>query len=68
MPPLETGSPISRFRADTWQRSREAMLSTGLVDDAAVDAAVRYLESAACAALSAGMLTAWGRKPEGPTG
>lgn len=44
------------------------MLSTGLVDDAAVDAAVRYLESDACAALSAGMLTAWGRKPEGPTG
>ncbi|MFH8668191.1 MULTISPECIES: class I SAM-dependent methyltransferase [unclassified Streptomyces] len=68
VPPLEPGSPISRFWADTWQRSREAMLSTGLVDDAAVDAAVRYLESDACAALSAGMLTAWGRKPEGPTG
>ncbi|MFI1248690.1 class I SAM-dependent methyltransferase [Streptomyces anulatus] len=68
VPPLEPGSPISRFWADTWQRSREAMLSTGLVDDAAVDRAVRYLESDACAALSAGMLTAWGRKPEEPTG
>ncbi|MGX1955109.1 class I SAM-dependent methyltransferase [Streptomyces anulatus] len=68
VPPLAPGSPISRFWADTWQRSREAMLSTGLVDDAAVDAAVRYLESDACAALSAGMLTAWGRKPEGSTG
>ncbi|MFD5201552.1 methyltransferase domain-containing protein [Streptomyces sp. NPDC058375] len=67
VPPLVPGSPISRFWADTWQRSRQAMLSTGLVDDAAVDAAVRYLESDACAALSAGMLTSWGRKPGGPT-
>ncbi|MFI7285581.1 class I SAM-dependent methyltransferase [Streptomyces anulatus] len=68
VPPLGPGSAISRFWADTWQRSREAMLSTGLVDDAAVDAAVRYLEGDECAALSAGMLTAWGRKPGGPTG
>ncbi|MFH7595682.1 class I SAM-dependent methyltransferase [Streptomyces racemochromogenes] len=64
VPPLVPGSPISRFWADTWERSRAAMLGTGLVDDAAVDAAVRYLDSAECAALSAGMLTAWGRKPE----
>lgn len=39
------------------------MLATGLVDDTAVDAAVRYLGSDECAALSAGMLTVWGRKP-----
>ncbi|MFD5097501.1 class I SAM-dependent methyltransferase [Streptomyces albidochromogenes] len=63
VPPLLPGSPISRFWADTWERSRAAMLATGLVDDAAVDAAVRYLDSDECAALSAGMLTAWGRKP-----
>lgn len=63
-PPLLPGSAISRFWADTWERSREAMLATGLVDDAAVDAAVRYLESEECAALSAGMLTVWGWKPE----
>lgn len=63
VPPLRPGSAISRFWADTWQRSRAAMLATGLVDDAAVDEAVRYLESEECAALSAGMLTAWGRKP-----
>ncbi|MDV5149804.1 methyltransferase domain-containing protein [Streptomyces sp. SBC-4] len=63
VPPLLPGSPISRFWADTWQRSRAAMLATGLVDDAAVDEAVRYLESDECAALSAGMLTVWGRKP-----
>ncbi len=68
VPPLLPGSAISRFWADTWQRSREAMLSTGLVDEAGVDAAVRYLQSDACAALSAGMLTAWGRKPQGPPG
>lgn len=63
VPPLLPGSPISRFWADTWERSRAAMLATGLVDDAAVDAAVRYLASDECAALSAGMLTAWGWKP-----
>ncbi|WP_328476513.1 methyltransferase domain-containing protein [Streptomyces sp. NBC_00377] len=63
VPPLLPGSPISRFWADTWERSRTAMLATGLVDDPAVDAAIRYLGSEDCAALSAGMLTAWGRKP-----
>ncbi|MEV5846968.1 class I SAM-dependent methyltransferase [Streptomyces sp. NPDC051985] len=63
VPPLLPGSPISRFWTDTWERSRAAMLATGLVDDAAVDAAVRYLSSDECAALSAGMLTAWGWKP-----
>ncbi|KAB1140051.1 class I SAM-dependent methyltransferase [Streptomyces luteolifulvus] len=64
VPPLLPGSPISRFWADTWERSRAAMLATGLVDDAAVDAAVWYLGSDECAALSAGMLTAWGWKPQ----
>lgn len=64
VPPLLPGSAISRFWADTWERSRAAMLATGLVDDAAIDRAVRYLGSDECAALSAGMLTVWGRKPE----
>lgn len=64
VPPLQPGSPVSRFWADTWERSRVAMLATGLVDDAAVDAAIRYLGSDECAALSAGMLTVWGWKPE----
>ncbi|MER7935989.1 MULTISPECIES: class I SAM-dependent methyltransferase [unclassified Streptomyces] len=69
VPPLVPDSPVSRFWADTWERSRAAMLATGLVDDAAVDAAVRYLASDECAALSAGMLTAWGRRPrEGTAG
>nr|WSX74924.1 class I SAM-dependent methyltransferase [Streptomyces sp. NBC_00899] len=63
VPALLPGSPISRFWADTWERSRAAMLATGLVDSAGVDAAVRYLDSDECAALSAGMLTAWGRRP-----
>ncbi|MER6097593.1 class I SAM-dependent methyltransferase [Streptomyces sp. NPDC001728] len=65
VPPLVPGSPLSRFWADTWDRGREAMRATGLIDDSGIDAAVRYLESDACAALSAGMLTAWGRKPDG---
>ncbi|MEV6006278.1 class I SAM-dependent methyltransferase [Streptomyces sp. NPDC051976] len=64
VPPLIPGSPISRFWADTWDRGRAAMLATGLVDDAAVDQAIGYLASDECAALSAGMLTAWGRRPE----
>lgn len=64
VPPLQPGSPISRFWADTWERSRPAMLATGRVDDAAIDAAVRYLDSDTCSSLSAGMLTAWGWKPE----
>lgn len=66
VPPLVPGSPISRFWADTWERSRAAMLATGTVDDAAVDEAVRYLGSDECAALSAGMLTVWGWKPGEP--
>ncbi|WP_062645754.1 class I SAM-dependent methyltransferase [Streptomyces maremycinicus] len=67
VPPLLPGSPISRFWTDTWERSRAAMLATGLVDDTVVDEAVRYLDSDECAALSAGLLTAWGWKPaEGP--
>ncbi|MER5966658.1 class I SAM-dependent methyltransferase [Streptomyces sp. NPDC002057] len=63
VPPLVPGSPLSRFWADTWERSRAAMRGTGLVDDAGVDAAIRYLDSDACASLSAGMLTAWGWRP-----
>jgi hypothetical protein len=39
------------------------MLATGLIDDAGIDAAVRYLDAPECADLSAGLLTAWGRKP-----
>ncbi|MFD9338532.1 class I SAM-dependent methyltransferase [Streptomyces sp. NPDC060028] len=63
VPPLVPGSPISRFWAGTWDRAREAMTATGLVDDADIDAAIRYLDSPDCAALSPGMITAWGRRP-----
>ncbi|MEV6330141.1 class I SAM-dependent methyltransferase [Streptomyces sp. NPDC051909] len=63
VPPLLRGSPISRFWADTWERSRASMVATGLIDGAGIDAAIRYLDSDACAALSAGMLTVWGRRP-----
>ncbi|MEU8758829.1 class I SAM-dependent methyltransferase [Streptomyces sp. NPDC048659] len=69
VPPLLPGSPLSRFWADTWSRSRGAMTATGLIDDAGVDAAIAYLASDDCAALSAGMLTVWGwRAPEGDRG
>ncbi|WP_328392569.1 class I SAM-dependent methyltransferase [Streptomyces sp. NBC_00390] len=64
VPPLLPGSPISRFWADTWERARDAITATGLADGPTVDAAIRYLDRPECAALSPGMLTAWGRKPE----
>ncbi|MFD9004540.1 class I SAM-dependent methyltransferase [Streptomyces sp. NPDC059582] len=63
VPPLTPGSPISRFWARTWDRSRAAMVATGLVDDAAIDEAVRRLDSPTYAGLSPGMLTGWGWKP-----
>ncbi|NUK06500.1 class I SAM-dependent methyltransferase [Streptomyces lunaelactis] len=64
VPPLLPGSPISRFWAGTWDRARESIVATRLADEAAVDAAIRYLDSPDCAALSPGMITAWGWKPE----
>ncbi|WP_329315791.1 class I SAM-dependent methyltransferase [Streptomyces sp. NBC_01278] len=63
VPPLLPGSPISRFWAGTWDRARESIVATGLVDDTTVDEAIRYLGSPDCAALSPGMITAWGRRP-----
>lgn len=63
VPPLLPGSTISRFWAETWNRTRSTMTATGLVDDTLVDEALRYLDSPQCADLSPGMLTAWGRSP-----
>ncbi|MFF4850896.1 class I SAM-dependent methyltransferase [Streptomyces sp. NPDC001194] len=63
VPPLTPDSPISRFWVGTWGRAREAMVATGLVDESTIEEAVRYLGSADCAALSPGMITAWGRRP-----
>ncbi|MFF3013569.1 class I SAM-dependent methyltransferase [Streptomyces sp. NPDC057939] len=63
VPPLVPGSPISGFWAGTWDRARAAMTATGLVDDAAIAAAVRYLDSPDCADLSPGLITAWGHRP-----
>ena len=63
VPPLVPGSAVSRFWADTWQRSRAAMLATGQVDDARIDRALRDLASPERAALAPGMITAWGWKP-----
>ncbi len=63
VPPLVPGSPITRFWARTWDRARASMVATGLVDDAAIDEAERWLESSAFLGLSPGMLTAWGWNP-----
>ncbi|MEU9012589.1 class I SAM-dependent methyltransferase [Streptomyces sp. NPDC048479] len=64
VPPLLPGSPISRFWAQTWDRARTSIVDTGLVDEATIDAAIRSLDSSECAALSPGLITAWGWKPE----
>jgi SAM-dependent methyltransferase len=62
IPPLTAGQPISAFWAQTWDRMREAMLSTGLVDELQLEAAVDSLSSPAFAALSPGMIIGWGRR------
>ncbi|MFH8572918.1 class I SAM-dependent methyltransferase [Streptomyces sp. NPDC017993] len=67
VPPLLAGSPISRFWADTWHRAHDAMLATGLVDDAQIDQAIRWLSSPDCAGVSPGLLTAWGWQAEQAT-
>ncbi|WP_432000952.1 class I SAM-dependent methyltransferase [Streptomyces sioyaensis] len=59
-PPLVPGGPLSRFWADTWDRARGAMLATGRVDEAQIERARHELASPEGAALSPGMLTAWG--------
>ncbi|WP_030761724.1 class I SAM-dependent methyltransferase [Streptomyces sp. NRRL F-2664] len=66
VPPLLPGSPISRFWADTWERARDAMVGTGIVDDDGLDEALRHLAASDRTGLSPGMLTAWGRKPAAP--
>ncbi|MFF3456756.1 class I SAM-dependent methyltransferase [Streptomyces sp. NPDC002730] len=64
VPPLLPGSPISRFWAQTWDRARTSIVDTGLVDEATIDTAIRSLDSSECAALSPGLITVWGWKPE----
>ncbi|MGW1377450.1 class I SAM-dependent methyltransferase [Streptomyces sp. NPDC002446] len=63
VPPLLPGSPISRFWADTWERTRDAILATGQVDEPQLERARHALSSPDSAALSPGMLTTWGWKP-----
>ncbi|WP_405009006.1 class I SAM-dependent methyltransferase [Kitasatospora sp. NBC_01539] len=63
VPPLAAGSPIAAFWLDTWARSREAMLATGLVDAAQFAAAQEALASGTADDLSPGLITAWGRRP-----
>ncbi|MEU9125541.1 methyltransferase domain-containing protein [Streptomyces sp. NPDC048506] len=63
VPPLLPDSPVSRFWADTWQHIRDAVLATGQVDEAEFAAALESLVAPECAALSPGMLTAWGWRP-----
>ncbi|MFE1764086.1 class I SAM-dependent methyltransferase [Streptomyces angustmyceticus] len=65
VPPLVPGSAISRFWADTWGRTRGAMLATGRVDEEQIEQGLRMLSSpAGGAGLSPGMLTAWGWRTE----
>ncbi|MFD9130608.1 class I SAM-dependent methyltransferase [Kitasatospora sp. NPDC059571] len=63
VPPLTAGSPIAAFWADTWDRSRDAMLATGPVDAARLAEARASLLDGTTADLSPGLITAWGRRP-----
>ncbi|MFD3417860.1 class I SAM-dependent methyltransferase [Streptomyces decoyicus] len=64
VPPLVPGTALSGFWAETWERTRGAMLATGRVDEAQIERALRDLSSPRCAGLAPGMLTAWGWKTE----
>jgi SAM-dependent methyltransferase len=63
VPPLTAGSPIAAFWSDTWDRSREAMLATGLLDAGQFAEAQQALATGTAADLSPGLVTAWGRRP-----
>ncbi|MFF1873176.1 class I SAM-dependent methyltransferase [Kitasatospora herbaricolor] len=63
VPELTAGSPIGAFWLETWERTREAMLATGLVDAALLTEAAESIASGTVADLSPGLVTAWGRRP-----
>ncbi|MFC9324230.1 class I SAM-dependent methyltransferase [Kitasatospora sp. NPDC057015] len=63
VPPLTVGSPIAAFWLDTWERTREEMLATGIVDARQLAEAEASLASGTAADLSPGLVTAWGRLP-----
>ncbi|MFE2721692.1 class I SAM-dependent methyltransferase [Kitasatospora sp. NPDC059327] len=63
VPALVPDAPITAFWLDTWDRTREAMLATGLVDAGVLDEARAALLSGTVADLSPGLVTAWGRLP-----
>ncbi|MER8186003.1 methyltransferase domain-containing protein [Kitasatospora sp. NPDC094015] len=60
VPPLGEQSPIAAFWLDTWDRSREAMLATGMLDAEQLAEAQEALATGAVADLSPGLITAWG--------
>lgn len=63
VPALLADAPITAFWLDTWDRTREAMLATGLVDAELLDEARASLASGTVADLSPGLITSWGRLP-----
>ncbi|KIZ15550.1 class I SAM-dependent methyltransferase [Streptomyces natalensis] len=68
VPPLVPDSPLNRFWADTWERTRDAILATGQVDEPQIELARHALSSSESAGLSPGMLTTWGWKPQRSAG
>ncbi|MEU1423344.1 class I SAM-dependent methyltransferase [Kitasatospora sp. NPDC086009] len=63
VPALVADAPITAFWLDTWDRTREAMLATGLVDAGLLDEARESLATGTVADLSPGLVTSWGRLP-----
>ena len=62
IPPLTRDSPITAFWLDTWDRSREAMLATGLLDAGQLAQAQEALAAGTADDLPPGLITAWGRR------
>ncbi|MCX5387002.1 trans-aconitate 2-methyltransferase [Streptomyces sp. NBC_00083] len=63
VPPLTVDAPITAFWKTTWSGMRDALEASPLLADGELDAALAELASPSLAALSPGMITAWGRRP-----
>ncbi|WP_406210038.1 methyltransferase domain-containing protein [Kitasatospora sp. NBC_01560] len=63
VPALVAGAPITAFWLDTWDRTRAAMLATGIIDAERLAEARESLAAGTVADLSPGLITTWGRLP-----
>ncbi|MFE9404297.1 class I SAM-dependent methyltransferase [Streptomyces sp. NPDC006530] len=62
VPPLTVDAPITAFWANTWRGMRDALEASPLLPPGELDRALVELASPSLAALSPGLITAWGRR------